>query len=212
MAFKNDYIMRLIEQLGVVIARIIYLKRNGQYDEAEAALSRAAQNLLGFDMALLRRLTDEGIAELLRRPDPSDVGQLLAAAELLREQGEIDAQRGGPDTDYDCNHKALSLYLECYLHAADLTAKVAALVGALRPYFLPVATRRKLAAYYERAGDFAQAENLTHLLMEDGAAGAWEDGLAFYARLAARSDEELAAGGLPRDEMEEGHAAFQELR
>ena len=120
MAFKNDYIMRLIEQLGVALAQIIMRKGRQEYDEAEAIISRTAQRLLGFDLALLRRLSDEGIIGLLKRPDASDVGAYLAAAELLREQGEIDERRGGTDQGYDCYHKALSLYLEVCLGAPGL--------------------------------------------------------------------------------------------
>ena len=174
-------------------------------------------------MALLRSLTAEGIAALLRRPDPSDVGAYLAVAELLREQGEIDARRdpargdaARSESGYDCNHKALSLYLECYLNApevwtGDLTTKVAVLLDRLRPYALSAAIRRNLFAYHEGQGDYAQAENVIHHLLEDGEPGAWEDGLAFYERLRAKSDAELGRGALPREEMEEGLLAFEEL-
>jgi hypothetical protein len=220
-AFKNDYMMRVIEQLGVALARIIFLKGKEEYGEAEALISRTAQSLLGFDMALLRRLSDEGIIALLRRPDASDVGAYLAAAELLREQGEIDATGRGSDGNrgdagYDCDRKALSLYLECYLNAPeiwtdDLAGKVAALLERLRPYALPAAIQRKLFAYYEGQDDYAEAENVIHHLLEDAEPGAWEDGLAFYERLQAKSDEELAHGGLPREEVEEGLLAFEEL-
>ncbi len=216
MPFKNDYVMRIIEQLGVALARIIFLKGKEEYDEAEALLSRISQNLLGFDIALLRHLTDEGIAGLLRRPDSSDVGQLLAAAELLAEQGDIDERREGLDCAYDCYHKALYLYLECYLNAPEdwtdaLTGKVAFLLDRLSPYALAPAIERRLFTYHEAHAAYAEAENLIHRLMEAGAPGAWGDGLAFYDRLRAKADAELAAGGLPRDEVEDGLAAFREL-
>ncbi len=216
MPFKNDYIMRLIEQLGLAWAEIVSFKRRGKYDEAEALVSRTAQKLLGLDMTLLRSLTDEGIAGLLRRPDPSEVGQLFAAAELLREQGDIDERREGADFAYDCYHKALYLYLECYLNAPeawtdDLTAKVAFLLDRLRPYALSTAIERGLFIYHDAQGDYAEAESIIHRLTEAGEPGAWEDGLTFYDRLRAKSDAELTAGGLPRDEVEDGLAAFKEL-
>jgi hypothetical protein len=208
--------MRLIEQLGVALARIIFLKGREEYDEAEALISRTAQSLLGFDMALLRRLSDEGIIQLLRRPDLADVGAYLAAAELLREQGQIDERRGAADAGYDCDHKALSLYIECYLNAPEvwtdeLTAKVSLLLARLRPYPLPPTVDRRLFRYHELQGDYGQAENVIFRLAEEGDPEAGAAGAAFYARLREQTDAELARGGLPRDEMEEGATAFAEL-
>jgi hypothetical protein len=216
MPFRNDYIMRLIQQLGVALGQIIFRKGREEYDEAEAIISRTAQNLLGLDITLLRRLSDEGIAGLLSRPDPSDVGALIVAAELLREQGEIDAARGRPDAGYDCDHKALSLFLDACLAnpdiSADYAAKIDRLTARVAAYPLPPTVQRKLFAYYEQSGDYGRAENIIHHLLEDGDPQAWERGAAFYARLTAKSDAELDAGGLPREELEEGLEAFRELR
>jgi hypothetical protein len=209
--------MRLIQQLGVALGQIIFRKGREEYDEAEAIISRTAQTLLGFDMALLRRLSDEGIISMLRRPDSADVGAFIVAAELLREQGEIDEARGGEDAGYDCYHKAMSLFLEACLGApeqcdSDYASKIAFLTGKLAPYPLPPTIRRKLFSYYEEVADYARAENVIHHMLEDGDPQAWERGVAFYERLRGKSDGELEAGGLPRDEVEEGLEAFRELR
>lgn len=217
MPFRNDYIMRLIQQLGAALGQIIARKRRGEVDEAEAIISRTALNLLGLDMTLLRRLSDEGIISLLRRPDTGDVGGFIVAAELLAQQGDIDEARGLPDAGYDCRQKALSLFLEACLAAPEVCGdeyadKINTLTARISDYPLPPATRRKLFAWREQAGDYARAENVIHHMLEDGDPLAWERGLAFYERLRARTDAELVAGGLPRDEMEEGLVAFRELR
>ncbi len=214
--YKRDYIMRMIEQLGVAFQAILGLKSQGEYDEAERALSRTGQQLLGFDMDLLRTLSEEAIISLLRRPDPSDVGAYVVAAELLREQGQIDEIRRGSDAGYDCNLKALALYLEACTNAPewcseDVVVKVHDLTDRLAGYDLPEPIRRKLFAYYELIGDYAEAENVLFELAEAGAVDAPELGAAFYARLGSMTDAELAQGGLPRDEVEEGHEAFREL-
>lgn len=216
MPFKNDYIIRMIEQLGLAWAEIVSFKRRGKYGEAEALISRTARKLLGFDTGLLRGLSDEGIIQLLKRPDASDVGPYLAAAQLLAEQGEIDELRGATDLGYDCYHKALSLYLETCLGAPDVWAgsyadRVIFLLGRLREYPLPPTIDRKLFRYLELQGDYAQAENIVFRLAEHGDPEAGAAGEAFYARLREKSDKELEQGGLPRDEMEDGAEAFAEL-
>jgi tetratricopeptide (TPR) repeat protein len=199
-----------------VWAEIIAFKRRGKYDEAEALISRTAQKLLGFDADLLRQLSDEGIVQLLRRPDPSDVELYLVAAELLAEQGEIDELRGDRDQGYDCYHKALSLYLETCLGApegwsASYADKVTFLLDRLRDYPLPPTVDRKLFRYLELQGDYGQAENVLFRLAEAGDPEASAAGDGFYERLREKTDEELEQGGLPRDEMEEGAAEFSEL-
>ncbi len=214
--YKRDYIMRMIEQLGVAYQAILGRKSAGDYDEAERAISRTGQQLLGFDMDLLRSLSDEAIIALLMRPDASDVGAYIIAAELLREQGEIDELRGRAEASYDCNLKSLALYLEACTNAAEwcseeVVVKVRDLTARLAGYELPEHVRRKLFAYCELIGEYAEAENLLFELAEAGAPGAAALGAAFYGRLGALSDAELAQGGLPRDEVEEGHEAFREL-
>lgn len=214
--YKRDYIMRMIEQLGVAYQAILRLKRDGNYDEAERAISRTGQQLLGFDMDLFRSLSDEAILSLLRRPDASDVGAYIIAAELLREQGAIDEIRRGPDAGNDCSYKALVLYLEACIHAPewcteDVVAKVRALTARFAGYDLPERVQYKLLTYAELTGDYAEAENVLFALAESGAADAAALGTAFYGRLTALSDADLVRGGLPRDEVEEGHAAFLDL-
>jgi hypothetical protein len=216
MPFKNDYIMRLIEQLGVALAQIAFHKGRDEYDEAEELVSRTAQKLLGFDIGLLRQLSDEGIVRLLRRPDAADVSGYLAAAELCREQGEIDERRGSADAGYDAYHKALSLFLEAHEGAPegwtdDYADKVAFLLDRLREYPLPPTVNRKLFRYFERQGDYGQAENVLFRLAEAGDPEAGAAGAAFYARLRGKPDADLEQGGLPRAEMEEGAEAFAEL-
>lgn len=216
MPFKSDYIVRLIEQLGIALAQIAFHKGREDYDEAEALISRTAQKLLGFDMGLLRQLSDEGVIQMLRRLDAADVGGYLAAAELCREQGEIDERRGRADAGYDCCHKALSLYLEAYAGAPEAwtdeyAEKVVFLLDRLWEYPLRPTVDRRLFRYFELRGDYGQAENVLFRLAEAGDPEARAAGEAFYAQLREKSDVELEQGGLPRDEMEEGAEAFAEL-
>ncbi len=214
--FKQDYIMRLIEQLAQAFHQIIGLKARGRFDEAEAIISRTGQLLLGCDMALLRGLSDEGIIALLKRTDAADIGAYIVAAELLREQGDMDGSRSGPDASYPCYLKSLSLYLESFTIvpeacSAEYAEKIAFLTDQLAPYVLPAHIQRKLLVYFELRGDFAQAENVLFQWAEADDPAVREHGHAFYARLRARTDDDLVRGGLPRAEMEEGFLEFTTL-
>ena len=190
--FRRDYIMRMIEQLGVAYRGILGFKAAGEYDEAERTISRTGQQLLGFDMDLLRSLSDEAIISLLKRTDTSDIGVYYVAAELLREQGEIDEIRHGTDAGFDCFVKSLSLYLEAYNAAPqacpdDAVARIAFLTARLRGYVLPESTQRRLFSYFELRGDYGKAENTIFHLAEAGAADAPRSGLPFTLACARRA-------------------------
>lgn len=214
--FRRDYIMRIIEQLIQALHQIIGLKAERRFDEAELVITRTGRLLLGCDMTLLRGLSDEGLIALLKRSDPSDTSAYLVAAELLREQGEIEGIRDGPDASYQCYLKSLSLYLESFIIvpeacSEEYAAKIAFLTDQLALYVLPANIERKLMAYFELRGDFAQAENAVFRWAEAGDPAALEQGIAFYARLRDRPDADLTQGGLPRVEMEDGFLAFKTL-
>jgi len=214
--FRRDYLMRIIEQLIQALHQISGLKTERRFDEAEVVISRTGRLLLGCDMTLLRGLSEESIIALLKRPDPSDIGAYIVAAELLREQGEIAGLRDGPDASYHCYLTSLSLYLESFTIvpeacSEEYAAKIAFLTDQLAPYVLPAHIERKRMAYFEQRGDFAQAENALFRWAEAGDPAALEHGTAFYARLRGRPDAELAQGGLPRAEMEEGFREFEAL-
>jgi hypothetical protein len=61
-----------------------------------------------------------------------------------------------------------------------------------------------LFRYYESAGKYSKAEDVLFEALEDSGGADWvAAGQAFYERLAGKSDAELAAGNLPREELEE---------
>jgi tetratricopeptide (TPR) repeat protein len=70
-----------------------------------------------------------------------------------------------------------------------------------------------LALFYEQAGQFAKAEDALFSLIEaaPGNTDALAMGAAFYGRLLRLDDGQLAAGGLPREEVEAGLAELKRL-
>ena len=63
-----------------------------------------------------------------------------------------------------------------------------------------------LMQHYERLGDFAKAEDALFAMLELQPQNqrALDFGFAFYERLRGQSDAALAAGNLPRTELEAG--------
>ena len=58
-----DYIMRLIEQFSLVLARILFKKNTQKYIEALSEIETAYQHLLGLDARQVHSLSFEELIE-----------------------------------------------------------------------------------------------------------------------------------------------------
>lgn len=83
--------MRMIEQLTNVLAKIIFNKKNGNYEEAYSNIDSAFRNMLGLELKFIDKLSAEDIISLLLlSDDPSAAGvKCIIAARLLKEKAEI---------------------------------------------------------------------------------------------------------------------------
>ena len=92
------------------------------------------------------------------------------------------------------------------LHRLDPVPEVEGLLYKLSNYDLPGRTKTLLFRYFEQTGSFANAENTLYELLDADPEDReiLESGKAFYRRLLHQSDAVLVAGGLTRDEVEDG--------
>lgn len=215
---QRDYIMRIIEQLGQVIATVVGLRRSGYEDQALAAIVREAGQLLGVDLEALRSLNPaDGLRALhaarLTVAGASDCEWWIAITVLLEEATELHRLRGEED---DARHteQLAGLALDQIPVDDESTATLNTLIAAsdgAEP--LPTSLRTVIWLYHERAGAYAQAEDWLFDLLESGPPG--DDlvrrGAAFYQRLDDLTDDELIRGGLPRAEVQEGLDYLWEL-
>jgi hypothetical protein len=108
--------------------------------------------------------------------------------------------------------KALTLYLEAFDKLQESAfleyySDIDKLVANLGDHALPESVRVKLFAYYEAAGKYSKAEDVLFETLGASTDAAWiEAGRQFYQRIAAKSDAQLTAGNLPRQELEESRA------
>ncbi len=87
--FQRDYILRLVEQLAKTLGVVLTLKKARRFDEAELAIAKAAQNLIGLDVETLLALPVEQIVSLFSPSGSLDAGKCIVVAEILYEYGEI---------------------------------------------------------------------------------------------------------------------------
>lgn len=219
---QSDYILRLIEELGRVVAGIVAMRRRGELGQAETALDEALNRLAGFGLAVADELDAARLMQLLRlagydrRDGRVDTDRLVALGTLLQEAGAIAAARGDEAIRDSRRLKALELLLLASLQERVISTQVRdavdALAGDLAAYDFTVGMKERLWLHHERLGQFARAEDWFFELFEDDRAGPGigAAGLAFYERLARRGEAELEAGGLSREEVAAGLEQLEE--
>jgi tetratricopeptide (TPR) repeat protein len=104
--FRDDYLMRQIKQLAEVLARMLKLRSEQQYDQALAAAD-ALYEELGIPRGLHDVVDSPTLASMLRTPEA-----MRAAAQLQVEEGQIYRAKGDPMTAFSKYRRATELLLE----------------------------------------------------------------------------------------------------
>ena len=206
---RKDYILRLIEQLGVALERILALKRDGQAHQALKEIEQACEKYLGLDPRVISAASGEALLTLMSMGGKFDPRRAVLLGELLREEGELYEMEGMAERSYWGYTRALWLFLESLnldpsLRTEDNIKDTQFLLKQLARYELSPALKQRLFKYYEWRREFSKAEDILFDLVAQDRARWVEQGMEFYQRLRPLSDDELAAGGLPREELELG--------
>jgi|LauGreDrversion4_2_1035121.scaffolds.fasta_scaffold49511_2 hypothetical protein len=148
---RQDYVLRLIEQLIHAIAQVVLRREMGKPEEALHQVLLTLHHQLGLDIAQLTGLGPEELHERLTRGEPLLVARdkCLAFAALNRQVGLIYLDQGAVDTARTAFHLGLVFTLRGRLEypaesRPPFTPEVSELVGRLQGYDLPPSTQRLL--------------------------------------------------------------------
>jgi hypothetical protein len=104
---RDDFIIRLIKQLGQFLARIAGKRKDEDFDGAIAEAGNAWDELIGHPRALVDVLDTHTLAGMLKDPT-----RMRAAAQLLVEEGRAYTGKRDPVHAAVCYRRAWELYLE----------------------------------------------------------------------------------------------------
>jgi hypothetical protein len=108
--YRNDYIMKMIEEFSKVLGVIIGLKKNKEYEEAEQQVNEAMKKFTQADLDFILALNEADLIPELAGKMKLKEDQLQVIAELLFQTAEI---RKGKDPIADVEiyyARSLSLY------------------------------------------------------------------------------------------------------
>ncbi len=112
---RRDYILRIIDEVGRLLARAIFKRRGGAPDEALQTIVQACESLFGLEADKLFQFTPDQHFAMLANGEPPDIARdkILLYAALNTEAGQVYAKLG---------NKALAR--GSFLNALRLVARV----------------------------------------------------------------------------------------
>ncbi|RED56742.1 DUF6483 family protein [Cohnella lupini] len=213
--FERDYLVRLLTQAGLMIGKAMQLRQQQKQKEALGLIDEFLGKELRLRSRLAMGLSDEDLLAMLKVTGSPNAESVAVVAAVLQQEAELLADLGEEDESFPRFAKALrlNLYLirnDMEVEGWDIRGRVGELITALSVYEMDAQTKQALWPWYEFNGQLADAENMLYELVEEDNVSA-EEGGAFYERLSAHADSDLEAGGLPRDELEEGRRQWAAL-
>ncbi|HEY5914936.1 MAG TPA: DUF6483 family protein [Verrucomicrobiae bacterium] len=215
---RRDYILRMIAEFMEVLSRLQGLKKGQLWREATGLIDGEFQRLVGAGAEQVEQLSETELLARVIRGEPTQVvrDKTLMLTALLKEAGDSAAAQGQADKSRAFYLKGLDLLLGVLAEAGvsdwpGFAPQVAMFTSVLGDAALPLPTLAGLMRHYECGGEFAKAEDALFAMLEaePQPEGLLEFGTAFYERLRGQADAALAAGNLPRAELEAGLAELR---
>jgi hypothetical protein len=110
MMYQKDYILRMIEMLGDLIAAIFGLVRKGDYTQASEKLDRIYYDMLKEDAAFFRKIPIDDLTHKLLEEHNYTNGHLEILAELFNADAELELAKGNMNESLDFSEKSLLLF------------------------------------------------------------------------------------------------------
>jgi hypothetical protein len=208
----QDYILRMIQQMGLFVTGILQRRKDGNDEQALVEIEEAYGRMTGLHASLVHGLSEDDLVNMMTAQGSIHPERFVAMAILLHEEGDIYSERNDLAQALPRMQKALRLYLEAWERSDTLRGGTIPgldqTVGWMAGYPITPETRLLLIEYLEEKGRFDEAENLVLDWVGGGSDEAFDFATRFYTRLLELSDPELIVGGLTREEVKVGLEAL----
>lgn len=204
----QDYILRMIQQMGLFVTGILQRRKDGNDDQALIEIEEAYGRMTGLHASLVHGLSEDDLVNMMTAQGSIHPERFVAMAILLHEEGDIYSDRDDVAQALPRMQKALRLYLEAWERSDVLrTTTIPGLdqtITWMSGYPITDETRFLLLDYLEEKGRFDEAENVLLDWVDGESDEAFSYATGYYNRLLDLSDAELIVGGLTRDEVRAG--------
>jgi tetratricopeptide (TPR) repeat protein len=197
--------MRQIEQVGRMLAAIIGLAKGGRGDEALGMFDEAYKPLLGVGTGVVAALDDAQLVDMLTSGSNPDMRRVALALELLKTEADLYAGAGQAGEAAVRYRRAVALAGTLAARSERLLDRELATGLLKRAGDLELSVPQRLAAarVLEALGRYADAEDALFEVIDERPEDPEpvDEAIAFCQRLRPLEPEQLAAGGLSLQEV-----------
>ena len=217
---RQDYIMRMIEQMVKVLAKILFNKEAGNYNAAINDIDAAFNSITGLDYNMINDLSANDIISILKmsKDDAAVSIKCIVIAKLLKEKTDIAKLNSDENSRLVYNYqKSISLYLEGILNNKNVEVDLSEYYSDVKEIVkiledeIPQNTRYRLFKFYELIGEYDKAENELFRLKGLNYPNIVEEGILFFRNLEKLSEVDLMKGNLSKEEVKRGLADFTKV-
>lgn len=115
---KNDYILRMIEQMGDILRRVLALAEKGEFQKSHDEIDNAMKEL-GVSRLLARTLPTDELVRLISRHGSDNVDRGLLLSRLIAADAEVYKSEGKRDVAHTLYVTALGILTEIMDGAED---------------------------------------------------------------------------------------------
>jgi hypothetical protein len=108
--YQKDYVLRMIEMLGELIAGILGLIKKGDFIQAEEKLDSIYYGMLSRDSAFFRNIPEDELTDRLLNQHNYTNGHLEVLAELLNAEAELCLARNNKSGSLEYSRRSLRLF------------------------------------------------------------------------------------------------------
>jgi hypothetical protein len=131
--FTEDYILRQVNLLVAVLAKITGLKKAGEFQEAQKVIDQAIESAFGLDAGLIKQLDENSLTSLITTTYGIDLGKLHTLAGLLEAEGDVLTAQHRETEAHQSYQRALGLFYEFSSHPDNiLDAELSSRINALQ--------------------------------------------------------------------------------
>jgi hypothetical protein len=108
--YQKDFVLRMIEMFGELLAGIMGLIRKGEYTQAYDQIGRMYLDMLKEDASFFRSLSENDLAQSLLKNHNYTNGHLEILAELYNAEAELSLARGNKSDSLQFSRKSLIIF------------------------------------------------------------------------------------------------------
>lgn len=216
---QRDYILRIAQELGSVLAQVLYNRQIKDYAAAHKLIDEQSKQIYGMGIGFMRSVPEETLLSMLTSFDTLDTEKCWLLATLLKAEGDIYEDQDNASESYYSYIRSLNLFLEVLLLGTANTDKnivpeIDELLARLSVYDLPGRSKLLLFRYFDHIHQYARAEDLLFEMLESSNSNQdiLTDGINFYQHLLKKSDAALKADNFSKKKALEGLAQLKKLQ